>query len=103
MFLFLALLHVVGLPDIHTHPSDQHVRLHSTARFNCTATGNGTLTYYWSKDGSVIPNNNRQVLNIQNIRMKNSGLYQCHVRNEDGLTQNSTRAELLGMNLSDVM
>ena len=92
-------LHVVGLPKFLTQPSEQHVGLHSTAKFTCIATGNGTLTYYWSKDGSVVQSSAVQVLNIQNVSVSDSGHYQCHVRNKDGLIANSSTAELLGKNI----
>jgi len=95
--------HVVGLPKINNHPSNQHVRMNSTASFNCGATGVGILTYYWSKDGIIINkntlNNNTQELIIQNAGVKDSGLYQCHVKNEDDLIANSSTAELLGIKL----
>ena len=92
----LVLPHVVGLPIIHTHPSDQHVRLHSTARFNCNAIGNGTLTYSWSKGGIKI-RDNAQHIEIKDVQVSNSGIYQCHVRNQDNLIAASMTAQLLGM------
>ena len=72
------------------------MRLNSTATFTCNATGNGILNYDWSKDGSVVQSSAGQVLNIQDVRLSDSGHYQCHVRNEDGLTANSSTAEILG-------
>ena len=86
------------MPHISTPPSNQHVRLHSTATFTCNATSNAVLTYYWSKNGSVVQSSAGQVLNIQDVRVSDSGHYQCHAHNEDA-TANSSTAELLGMNI----
>ena len=94
--------HVVGLPVFQIHPSDQHVRLHAMAMFNCVAIGNGTLTYFWSKVGNRIQYD-VQHLAIQDVKSTDSGFYQCHVRNQDGLMANSTTAELLGMTLVFVL
>ena len=73
------------------------MRLHSTARFTCNATGNGILTYYWSKDKNITQTSTGQVLNIQDVRVSDSGHYQCHVKSEDDITANSSAAELLGI------
>jgi hypothetical protein len=43
-----------GGPTISISPSDQLVSVGSTATFSVTATGNGTLTYQWMKDGTDI-------------------------------------------------
>ena len=73
------------------------MRLHSTATFTCNATGNGVLTYYWSKDGSIIQSSTDQVLNIQDVSVSDSGYYQCHIKSENNITANSSTAELLGI------
>ena len=65
--------------------------------FICNATGNGILTYYWSKDNNITQTRTGQVLNIQDVRVSDSGHYQCHVNSEDDITANSSTAELLGI------
>jgi len=42
-------------PAITTQPVDQTVTLGSTATFNVVASGSGTLSYQWSKNGTAIP------------------------------------------------
>jgi beta-galactosidase len=42
-------------PIISTQPASQAVTLGQTATFNVTATGLGTLSYQWSKNGTQIP------------------------------------------------
>jgi len=65
--------------------------------FNCNATGNGTLTYSWSKDGKKMQSST-QHLAIHDVKTTDSGFYQCHVRNQNNLIANSMIAQLLGMN-----
>ena len=43
-----------GAPVIGTQPANQSVAAGQTAKFSVTATGNGTLTYQWQKNGTDI-------------------------------------------------
>ena len=44
----------LGTPVIGTQPTNQSVAVGQTAKFSVTATGNGTLTYQWQKNGTDI-------------------------------------------------
>ena len=44
-----------GAPVIGTQPANQSVAAGQTAKFSVTATGTGTLTYQWQKNGTDIP------------------------------------------------
>ncbi|MDQ2834358.1 MAG: immunoglobulin domain-containing protein [Acidobacteriota bacterium] len=50
-----ATLTVNSGPTITTPPADQTVNVGQTATFNVVASGTGTLTYQWSKNGTAIP------------------------------------------------
>ena len=45
----------LGAPVIGTQPANQSVAVGQTAKFSVTATGTGTLTYQWQKNGTDIP------------------------------------------------
>lgn len=49
-----ATLTVEVPPTITTQPASQTVAVGQTARFSVTASGTGTLTYQWNKNGGVI-------------------------------------------------
>ena len=44
----------LGAPVIGTQPTNQSVAVGQTAKFSVTATGTGTLTYQWQKNGTDI-------------------------------------------------
>ena len=47
----------VSAPSISTQPSSQNVNVGQTATFNVAATGSGTLTYQWKKNGVNVGTN----------------------------------------------
>lgn len=63
-----------------------------------SATGPGTLSYYWMKDGEAITDNhplnfsgfNTSTLSIASFSPENEGSYTCVVKNEFDLLESST-------------
>ena len=84
----------VDPPKITYHPSDQlNVLPGSTVRFTVTATGGGTLTYKWQRNGADLDTLSKGVsgettstLQIDNVRKKHEGTYTCIVSNAAGAT-----------------
>jgi spore coat protein A len=82
--------------DITGQPRDRTAALGGTTLLTCDATGAGTLTYRWFKDGvpladglqgsgSVISGATAAYMTISNVRPGDAGRYRCDVRDECGL------------------
>ena len=82
--VMLPLLVDGGLPTIiqPQHASEVPLRS-STVTLNCTATGDGSLIYYWERNDSgnwiTVDNNNRTLYTTVT-----TGQYRCNVTNEVG-------------------
>lgn len=73
-------------PTITVHPTNRMVNFGQTATFAVAATGPGTLTYQWNRDGVPIPGETNPLLTIPNVQTNNNttGTYNCGVTNEFG-------------------
>lgn len=71
-------------PTITTQPSNQTANPNGSATFSVTATGSGTLSYRWSKDGADIAGATSATLALTNIQAGNAGAYSVAVTNEAG-------------------
>lgn len=90
-----AQLTIFALPSLIKQPSDATVRLGSTARLECAATGLPQPQIAWHKDGGndfpaarerrmfVMPTDD--VFFIMNVKLIDSGIYSCTAKNEAGL------------------
>ncbi|XP_049947508.1 Down syndrome cell adhesion molecule-like protein Dscam2 [Schistocerca serialis cubense] len=90
-----APLHVVGPPHVRPMP-DQRVVAHTDAAFHCRVTGYPISQIRWEKEGTTLPDNDRQqvfqngTLIIQNMQKhSDEGGYVCVATNPDGLTSRS--------------
>ena len=83
--IVLPLLVYGGLPTIiqPQHASKVPLRSTTTVTLNCTATGDGSLKYYWERNDSgnwiTVDNNNRT-----SYTTETTGQYRCNVTNEVG-------------------
>lgn len=73
-------------PTITVHPTNREVTFGQTATFNVAATGPGTITYQWNRNGAPISGETNPLLTIQNVQTNNdtTGTYTCGVTNEFG-------------------
>ncbi len=83
-------------PTITQHPSDQTVALGDTAQFTVAATGQGTLTYQWQKNGSNLSDGGHYsgvtttILTISHAGISDAASYRCVVSNEAGDTPSNS-------------
>ena len=86
---------VVG-PTIGTQPLGQSVCVGSTISLSVVATGSGTLSYVWKKDGNLLFDNTGYVtgsrtanVSIINAQSVDAGTYTCEVTDLNGTTVSS--------------
>jgi hypothetical protein len=70
-----ALLTVLLPPTITVQPLSQSVQVGCTAIFNSAATGAGSLTYKWQKDGTNLPGQNSTNLAVLSVQAADFGNY----------------------------
>jgi hypothetical protein len=73
-----------GAPTITTQPIAQSVVTGANATFTVVATGSGTLTYQWSKDGTAISGATASTLTLSAVSSANAGNYSVKVSNSSG-------------------
>src|SRR3954471_9094413 len=73
-------------PTISTQPAAMTVVSGAPATFTVAATGNGTLSYQWRKDGSVLAGSSAASLALSAVSAADAGVYDCILTN----TLNST-------------
>lgn len=77
-----ATLIVNTAPVITEQPLDQTASIGELVTFAVQATGSGTLTYQWQKDGRDIPNTNAPSYTINSVELKDIGDYDVVIRGE---------------------
>lgn len=72
-------------PVITQQPSSKTVRQGVAATFQVTATGSGTLSYQWQRNGIDIPYANSSTLHTSPVSLGDSGTaYSCKISNQYG-------------------
>ena len=87
-------LTVIQPPIITSQPSSITVATGGTASFSVTATGSGTLTYRWYKDGQPISGATNSTLTISGVKASDAGSYKVVVTNEGIASTTSSSATL---------
>ena len=77
-------------PTITTQPSSVSVSEGSTASFSVVASGSGTLSYQWRKDGSEISGATSSSYSIASVAGSDAGSYDVVVSNSAGSVTSST-------------
>ena len=73
-----------GSPVITAQPAAQAVAVGANATFTVAATGSGTLTYQWLKDGVAIAGATSSTLTVSSVTSANAGNYSVKVTNATG-------------------
>lgn len=79
-----ATLTVLDLPSITTQPASQSVGLGSPAMLSVVASGGGTLSYQWQRDGVTIGGATSSSLNVPAVTPSTTGAYTVIVSNSQG-------------------
>lgn len=87
-----AVLKIRESAAITSQPRDTAVQTNLSASFSVTATGE-ELKYQWMKNNTVRPGDTSSILIIKNIKLADSGVYKCIVKNPCGQLE-STPAKL---------
>ncbi len=77
---------------IATQPTASTICQNNTANFSVSATGQGTLSYQWKKDGSAIGGATSSTLAVSNAQSANAGSYTVDVTGGCGTTASSAAA-----------
>jgi len=75
-----------GLPVITTQPVSQSAPLGGSATFTVAATGVGTLSYQWFKDGELVTGATGTSLSLTGVTLSDVGSYDVVVTNASGST-----------------
>lgn len=78
-----------GVPTISTQPVSQSVAVGGSATFSVVASGSGTLSYQWSKDGSAISGATASSYTIASVAASHAGSYTVTVSNSAGSVTSS--------------
>ena len=81
-----ATLAVDTRPAITVHPISQSANPGTTVTFSVQASGSGTLTYQWRKNGSTITGATTNILKVGGIASADDADYLCAVTNGMGTT-----------------
>ncbi len=73
-----------GAPTITAQPEAQAVAVGANVTFKVTATGSGTLSYEWLKDGAGIAGATTATLTLNSVSSANAGNYSVRVSNLSG-------------------
>ena len=88
-FIFVLNSALGAVPVIDTQPVSQNVVVGAAVTLSVTATGTGTLTYQWRKDGVDLPGAISATYAITAAALNQSGTYTVIVTNTDGPTTSS--------------
>lgn len=76
-----ATLATVNQPTITSQPSGSTLNVNSPLSLTISASGNGTLSYQWFKNGSALTGQTGSTLTISSVTTNDAGTYYCVVTN----------------------
>lgn len=96
-----AVLAINAAPRVTSQPVAATVAIGGSISFSVTATGSGTLTYQWLKNGLALSGSTGSTLTLSNTQAASAGTYACVISNTlNGTTATTTSASaILTLNL----
>jgi len=91
-----ASLSIEATPDpviainISLHPVSQTAYIQENFTLNVSATGSGTISYQWRKNGVSLTGKTQSYLNFQSLSLNDSALYDVVISNEVGSVNSNT-------------
>ncbi|MBL9204867.1 MAG: immunoglobulin domain-containing protein [Opitutaceae bacterium] len=79
----------VAAPVFTTHPASTSVPVGAAVTLTAAATGEGTITYQWSKDGANLPGATSASLSLTSVTTASAGSYRVAATNAGGTTQSN--------------
>lgn len=79
----------VAAPTISTQPSSQSVTVGDSVTFTVVATGDGTLSYQWRKDGTSVSGATSASLTLSSVAASDAADYDVVVSNDGGSVTSS--------------
>jgi len=70
--------------EISLHPVSQTAYIQENLTLNVSATGSGTLSYQWRKNGVLLAGKNQSYLNFESLSLNDSAQYDAIISNEAG-------------------
>ncbi|MGZ5507456.1 MAG: beta strand repeat-containing protein [Limisphaerales bacterium] len=92
--LLLSALSAAAQPAIGTQPLSRTNNIGDNATFSVTATGTGTLTYQWRRNGNNLTGSTDSALSIAVTNVANAGTYTVVVTDTTALSTTSSSAVL---------
>ncbi len=87
----------IEVPVFTTQPVAQSATAGGAATFGVVATGAGTLTYQWQKDGVAIAGATNATLSLSNLNLASTGAYRVVVTNSGGSVTSNAAALVVSM------
>lgn len=81
---------IASSPTISQQPQSSDVCAGSSLTLSVSATATGSISYEWSKDGTVIPGETSATLTVQNMTAARAGSYGVRVSTACGSIQSNT-------------
>lgn len=93
----VAVVSVIGdVPRFAVAPSNQTIQVFSNGVFTAAATGPGTITYQWLRNGMPIPEQTSTALTLLAVRPNDAGVYSVIASNQFGFTVSAPAVLTIG-------
>ena len=95
---FVFMVSASGAPTITQQPANAYVLSGQLGSLATNATGTGTITYQWHRDGWPVSGATSATLSLPSVTAAEAGLYHCAITDDTGSTRtNTVRVGVRGM------
>ncbi|MFM2168396.1 MAG: hypothetical protein RIS79_2767, partial [Verrucomicrobiota bacterium] len=89
-FAFVIAVNAAGAPTITQQPANAYVLSGQPGILSTTATGTGTITYQWHRDGWPVAGSTSATLSLPSVTAAEAGLYHCVITDDTCSTRTNT-------------